>query len=89
MRITISATFSPKKMTWRARRLHYLAAARISPMRADVHNKLGIVLIRQGLTSQAILQFAEALQIDPNDSYAAENLRRAQVIDAQSVNIPR
>ena len=62
---------------------HYLAAARIAPRRAIVHNMLGIIFLRQGQTSQAILQFAEALELDPNDSYAAENLRRAQAIDAR------
>lgn len=60
---------------------HYLAASRLAPRRADIHNKLGVVLIRQGQVSQAILQFAETLQLDPNDAYAAENLRRAQAMD--------
>jgi Tfp pilus assembly protein PilF len=64
-------------------KLHYLAALRLSPRRADVHNMLGIIFLRQGLTSQAILQFAEALQLQPDDTYAAENLRRAQAIDAR------
>jgi tetratricopeptide (TPR) repeat protein len=62
---------------------HYLAAIRVAPRRGSVHNMLGIVLMRQGQTSQAILQFAEALQLAPNDNYAAENLRRAQAIDAR------
>jgi len=62
---------------------HYLAAARISPRHPAVHNMLGILFVRQGQTSQAILQFAEALQLQPNDAYAAENLRRAQAIDAR------
>lgn len=73
-------------------KLHYLAAARIAPPRAAVHNMLGIIFLRQGQTSQAILQFAEALELDPNDSYAAENLRRAQAIDARfegRASIPR
>jgi Tfp pilus assembly protein PilF len=64
-------------------KLHYLAALRVSPRRANVHNMLGIIFLRQGLTSQAILQFAEALQLQPDDTYAAENLRRAQAIDAR------
>ena len=64
-------------------KFHYLAAARVAPRRAIVHNMLGIIFLRQGQTSQAILQFAEALELDPNDSYAAENLRRAQAIDAR------
>ena len=71
---------------------HYLAAVQIAPRRALVHNMLGIVLMRQGKTSQAILQFAEALQLAPNDNYAAENLRRAQAIDARlgaGAGVPR
>ena len=60
---------------------HYLKASRAAPRRAEIHNKLGIVFIRQGQVSQAILQFAEAIQLDPNDAYAAENLRRAQAMD--------
>jgi tetratricopeptide (TPR) repeat protein len=50
-------------------KLHYLAALRVSPRRANVHNMLGIIFLRQGLTSQAILQFAEALQLQPDDTY--------------------
>ena len=64
---------------------HYLACARTSPERVPAHNMLGIVLLRQGLTSQAILQFGEALELDPNDAYAAENMRRAQAIDASFI----
>ncbi len=60
---------------------YYLAALENSPQRADVHNKLGVLLVRQGLVSQALLQFAYALELNPNDTYAAENLRRAQAID--------
>ncbi len=71
---------------------HYLAAIHAAPRRGTVHNMLGIVLMRQGQTSQAILQFAEALQLAPNDKYAAENLRRAQAIDARlgtGLSLPR
>jgi Tfp pilus assembly protein PilF len=60
---------------------HYLKASRAAPRRAEIHNKLGVVFVRQGQVSQAILQFAEALQLDPDNTYAAENLRRAQAID--------
>jgi Tfp pilus assembly protein PilF len=60
---------------------HYLAASQAAPRRSDIHNKLGVIFIRQGQVSQAILQFAETLQLDPNDAYAAENLRRAQAMD--------
>jgi len=71
---------------------HYLTAARLTPKRAQVHNMLGIVLARQGFNSQAILQFAEALELQPDDVYAAENLRRAQAADARfqsNADIPR
>jgi Tfp pilus assembly protein PilF len=71
---------------------HYQTAIHLAPKRAAVHNMLGIVLARQGLNSQAILQFAEVLELEPNDVYAAENLRRAQAADARfqgNGNIPR
>ena len=42
---------------------------------------LGIVSIRQGEISQAIAQFNEALRLQPDDVYAAENLRRAQAME--------
>ncbi|MBA3542948.1 MAG: tetratricopeptide repeat protein [Chthoniobacterales bacterium] len=71
-----------QKGDWEGARTHYLASARVAPKRVAVHNMLGIVFLRQGLTSQALLQFAEALELDPNDPYAAENLRRAQAMDA-------
>jgi tetratricopeptide (TPR) repeat protein len=60
---------------------HYLKASRAAPRRPDIHNKLGVVLIRQGQVSQAILQFAESLNLDPDNTYALENLRRAQAMD--------
>jgi tetratricopeptide (TPR) repeat protein len=71
---------------------HYETAARLSPQRGAIHNMLGIVLAQQGLNSQAILQFAQALEIQPNDSYAAENLRRVQAADARfqgTASVPR
>jgi len=66
-----------------AAKSHYVTALRLAPKRAAVHNMLGIVLARQGLNSQAILQFAETLELQPDDVYAAENLRRAQAADAR------
>lgn len=75
-----------------AAKSHYSTALRLAPKRAAVHNMLGIVFARQGLNSQAILQFAETLELQPDDVYAAENLRRAQAADArfQAVtNVPR
>jgi len=44
---------------------------------------LGIVYARQKLNSQAILHFGEALELEPNDPYAAKNLRRAKAADRQ------
>jgi tetratricopeptide (TPR) repeat protein len=62
---------------------HYLKASQAAPRRAEIYNKLGVVFVRQGQVSQAILQFAEALELDPDNTYAAENLRRAQAMDLQ------
>ncbi len=63
---------------------HYLQATREDPRRSDIHTKLGVVYARQGQISQAILQFAEALELDPTNSYAADNLRRAQGMDVRA-----
>ena len=43
---------------------------------------LGVTFIRQGQTSQAIMHFYQAVQLDPSDMQAVENLRRAQAMDA-------
>jgi Flp pilus assembly protein TadD len=59
----------------------YLEACRLAPRRADFHNKLGVLYVRQGHISQALLQFGQAVAIDPNDTLAMENLRRAQAMD--------
>jgi tetratricopeptide (TPR) repeat protein len=68
---------------------NYLVAARLDPRRGPVHNMLGIVSIRQGEISQAIAQFNEALRLQPDDVYAAENLRRAQAMETKSTSRPR
>ena len=60
---------------------HYLEAARLDPKRADVHSNLGSLLLREGRTSQAIIQYEEALRIDPSLTEAAENLRVAKESD--------
>ena len=62
---------------------HYLEASRLAPRRTDIRNKLGVVFIRQGHVSQAILQFGKVLELDPENAYAAENLRRAQAMDVR------
>ena len=72
-----------QKGNFEAAKIHYQTAIGLAPRNAGLHNMLGIVFARQGLNSQAILQFAEALQLDPNDPYAADNLRRAQLLDAR------
>ena len=68
---------------------HYLTSARLAPRRAEVHNMLGIVHIREGEISQAIEQFREALRLQPDDMYAAENLRRAQAMETADSSAPR
>ena len=67
----------------KAAQARYEAAVKLQPHRAAIHNMLGIVYARQKLNSQAILHFGEALAIQPDDPYAAENLRRVQALDRQ------
>ena len=63
----------------------FLAAAKFAPRRARTHTMLGVILIRQGQISQAIMRFYQALQLDPSDMQASENLRRAQAADARQM----
>jgi len=62
---------------------HYLEAARLDPKRADIHSNFGSLLLREGKTSQAILQFEEALRLDPKLTEAEENLRIAKASDTR------
>ncbi len=55
---------------------HYLETARLDP-KAPVHNSLGVVCMRLGQTSEAIVEFKKALRLRPDDTTAAENLRVA------------
>jgi tetratricopeptide (TPR) repeat protein len=57
---------------------HYLTTVRLDPKPATAYNNLGIVHVRQGQISQAIVQFNEALHIQPDEPSAAENLRLAR-----------
>jgi Flp pilus assembly protein TadD len=54
-------------------RQQYEATARLDP-KAPVHNGLGVVYMRLGLTGKAVEQFEEAVRQNPADSEAAENL---------------
>lgn len=65
---------------------HYQVAEQLAPRRAAIHNMLGIVFARQKQNSQAIIHFATALEIDPDDPYAAENLRKAQTADEEDLD---
>jgi len=60
-------------------RTHYEETVRLDPKApATVHNGLGVVYMRFGLTAKAIEQFEEALRQNPNDPEAAENLAFAR-----------
>lgn len=65
---------------------HYLQTARLDP-KAPVHSGLGAAYFRLGQTSEAIVQFKEALRLNPDDAEAAENLRFA--LSAQGDSTPR
>jgi tetratricopeptide (TPR) repeat protein len=62
---------------------HYTAALGANPKLAIVHNSLGRVYLAQGQISQAIVQFGEALRLNPDYKEAEENLRVAKASDAQ------
>ena len=44
---------------------------------SHVYNSMGVVLWRHGRMTQALEQYARALEIDPWNRMAAENLRTA------------
>jgi tetratricopeptide (TPR) repeat protein len=47
------------------------------------YNSLGKVYLSQGQTSQAMIQFNEALRLNPEYKEAEENLHTAEAADAQ------
>ena len=49
-----------------------------TPDNAEMHNNLGVLLLRKGEVDEAIRHFSEAIRIDPNHRPAQENLDRAQ-----------
>jgi Tfp pilus assembly protein PilF len=71
------------KNDWENAQKHYLATVHIDSKRSAAYNNLGLVFLRQGKTSQAIVQFGEALRIRPDDRDAAQNLRLAQAQDSR------
>jgi tetratricopeptide (TPR) repeat protein len=60
---------------------HYVAALRADPKLTVAYNNLGKVYLSQGQISQAIVQFSEALRLNPNYREAEENLRTAKASD--------
>ncbi len=71
-----------KKSDLDGAKAEYLETARLDP-KAPIHNGLGVLYVNLGQISQAILQFNEALRLQPGDPDAAENLRLAQAMDAR------
>jgi tetratricopeptide (TPR) repeat protein len=56
----------------------YRRALQLTPDNAQMHNNLGVLLLRKGEVDAAIHHFSEAVRIDPNDRIAQENLDRTQ-----------
>jgi Flp pilus assembly protein TadD len=61
----------------------YTTALRADSKLAVAHNSLGRLYLVQGQISQAIVQFGEALRLNPDYKEAEENLRIAKASDAQ------
>jgi tetratricopeptide (TPR) repeat protein len=64
-------------------KIHYAAAIGADSKLAAAHNSLGRLYLAQGQISQAIVQFGEALRLNPDFKEAEENLRVAKASDAQ------
>jgi Tfp pilus assembly protein PilF/branched-subunit amino acid transport protein len=66
-------------------KLHYSAALGADSKLAVAHNSLGRLYLAEGQISQAIVQFGEALRLNPDYKEAEENLRIAKASDVESL----
>jgi len=66
-----------------AARSEFETVIKQAPGRVDAVNGLGLTFLRQGLTSQAIVQFDHALELKPDFAEAAENLRSARASESR------
>jgi Tfp pilus assembly protein PilF len=64
-----------------AAKAHYLAALRGDPKLTVAYNNLGKLFLSEGQISQAIVQFSEALRLNPEYKEAEENLQIAKASD--------
>ena len=56
----------------------YRRALQSTPQNAEMHNNLGVLLLRKGEVDEAGSHFSEAVRIDPDNRTAQENLDRIQ-----------
>ena len=66
-------------------KMHYSAALGADSKLAVAHNSLGRLYLAKGQISQAIVQFGEALRLNPDYKEAEENLRIAKASDVESL----
>jgi tetratricopeptide (TPR) repeat protein/branched-subunit amino acid transport protein len=66
-------------------KMHYSAALGADSKLAVAHNSLGRLYLAEGQISQAIVQFGEALRLNPDYKEAEENLRVAKASDVESL----